>query len=49
MKRLDVQYVDIVYAHRFDPYTPLEEVCRAFDWVVRNGLAHYWGTSEWAA
>lgn len=41
--------MDIVFAHRYDPYTPLEEVCRAFDWVVRHGLALYWGTSEWTA
>jgi aryl-alcohol dehydrogenase-like predicted oxidoreductase len=49
LKRLDTPYVDVVFAHRYDPYTPLEEVCRAFDWVVRHGLAHYWGTSEWTA
>ncbi|CAD8149266.1 unnamed protein product [Paramecium pentaurelia] len=49
LKRLDLTYVDIVFAHRYDPQTPLEEVCRAFDWVVRHGWAHYWGTSEWTA
>ena len=31
LERLQLEYVDIVYAHRFDPETPLEEVCRAFD------------------
>lgn len=41
--------MDIVFAHRFDLHTPVEEVCRAFDWCVRHGLAHYWGTSEWSA
>lgn len=27
----------------------MEEICRAFDWCVRKGLCHYWGTSEWSA
>ncbi|CAD8114126.1 unnamed protein product [Paramecium primaurelia] len=49
LKRLDTPYVDIVFAHRYDYSTPLEETCRAFDWVIRHGLAHYWGTSEWTA
>ncbi|KAM3142472.1 hypothetical protein pb186bvf_005374 [Paramecium bursaria] len=49
LKRLQTPYVDIVFAHRYDPHTPIEEVVRAFDWVVRKGLAHYWGTSEWSA
>lgn len=40
--------MDIVYAHRFEGETPLEEICRAFDWVIRHGLAFYWGTSEWS-
>lgn len=48
LKRLDTPYVDLVYAHRFEGETPLEEICRAFDWVIRHGLAHYWGTSEWS-
>lgn len=47
LKRLDTPYVDIVFAHRYDNSTPLEETCRAFDWVIRHGLSHYWGTSEW--
>ena len=47
LKRLNFSYVDLVFAHRFDSVTPLEETCRAFDWCVRKGLATYWGTSEW--
>ena len=35
LKRLDTTYVDIVFAHRFDTITPLEETCKAFDWVVK--------------
>ena len=49
LKRLQLDYVDIVYAHRYDMYTPLEETCRAYDWVIKNGYAFYWGTSEWTA
>jgi len=39
--------VDVLFAHRPDRDTPLEEICRAFSWLIDNGLAHYWGTSEW--
>lgn len=47
LKRLQLEYVDIVFACRPDIHTPLEETCRAFSWVVDNGLALYWATSEW--
>ncbi|CDW71416.1 aldo keto reductase family protein [Stylonychia lemnae] len=47
LKRLQLSYVDVIYAHRYDQHTPLEEVVRAFSWVVDQGLAFYWGTSEW--
>ena len=49
VKRLNLDYVDIVYAHRPDTTTPIEEVVRAFNWVIDQGLAFYWGTSEWTA
>ena len=49
LKRLDLEYVDVVYAHRPDQLTPMEEVVRAFNWVIEKGLAFYWGTSEWSA
>lgn len=49
LKRLDVDYVDIYYAHRFDPETPLEETLRAFDDLVRQGKVLYLGVSEWTA
>jgi len=49
LKRLQLDYVDVVYCHRYDRYTPLEETCRAMDWVINQGLAHYWGTSQWSA
>lgn len=44
-----MDYVDVIFAHRPDPETPLEETIRAFSWLVERGMAHYWGTSEWPA
>lgn len=49
LKRLQMDYVDVVLAHRPDPCTPMEEVVRAFNWVIEKGWAFYWGTSEWSA
>jgi len=47
--RLGVDYVDIVFAHRPDKFTPMEETVRAFNRVIEDGKAFYWGTSEWSA
>lgn len=44
-----MSYVDVIYAHRPDHETPLEETCRAFSWLIEKGYALYWGTSEWPA
>ena len=49
LKRLDVEYVDLYQAHRFDYETPLEETMLAFADVVRRGKALYIGVSEWTA
>lgn len=49
LERMQTDYLDIYFAHRYDPETPLEETVEAFSDVVRSGLAHYWGTSEWSA
>jgi len=49
LKRLSLDYVDVIYAHRPDPVTPMEEVVRAFNHLLDRGLAFYWGTSEWSA
>lgn len=49
LKRFQLDYVDLLYCHRPDPETPREETVRAMDFLVRSGLAFYWGTSEWAA
>lgn len=49
LKRLQLDYVDLLYCHRSDPDTPIEETVLAMDYLVRNGYAMYWGTSEWSA
>ena len=49
LKRLQLDYVDIVYCHRYDMKTPMLEVCTSMNWVINKGLALYWGTSEWTA
>jgi aryl-alcohol dehydrogenase-like predicted oxidoreductase len=49
LKRLQIDYLDIVFASRPDREVPLEEICRAFSWLIDNNLALYWGTSEWEA
>lgn len=49
LRRLQLDYVDLLFCHRPDPNTPIEETVRAMDVVVRSGLAFYWGTSEWSA
>ncbi|KAK4448949.1 voltage-gated potassium channel subunit beta-3 [Podospora aff. communis PSN243] len=50
LDRLKLDYVDIVYAHRPDRLTPMEETVRAFHHVIEvKGWALYWGTSEWSA
>jgi aryl-alcohol dehydrogenase-like predicted oxidoreductase len=47
--RLGVDYVDVLFAHRADPGTPMEETVRAFNHCIDRGWALYWGTSEWSA
>ena len=49
LQRLQVDYVDVLFAHRPDPETPIEETCRAFDYLINKGKALYWGTSNWPA
>ncbi len=49
LKRLQLEYVDFIFAHRPDPETPIEETVRAMDLIIRQGKAFYWGTSEWSA
>jgi len=47
LERLQLDYVDLVYAHRPDRNTPIEETVRAFNHLIDAGKAFYWGTSEW--
>jgi voltage-dependent potassium channel beta subunit len=47
--RLQLDYVDLIFCHRPDIYTPIEETVRAMSYLVNQGLAFYWGTSEWSA
>jgi voltage-dependent potassium channel beta subunit len=49
LRRLQMDYIDLVFCHRPDPNTPIEETVRAMDIVIKQGKAFYWGTSEWDA
>jgi len=49
LKRLQLDYVDLVFCHRADPYTPIEETVWAMHDIIQRGKALYWGTSEWTA
>ncbi|HRF47537.1 MAG TPA: aldo/keto reductase [Anaerolineales bacterium] len=49
LKRLDLDFVDLLFCHRPDPETPIEEVAHAMHDLVTQGKALYWGTSEWSA
>lgn len=49
LRRLQLDYVDLLFCHRPDPETPIEETVLALDYLVREGLVLYWGTSEWSA
>ncbi|KAJ3112596.1 hypothetical protein HK100_002275 [Physocladia obscura] len=49
LERLQLEYVDLIFAHRPDVDTPTEEIVRAFNYVIDRGWAFYWGTSEWSA
>jgi voltage-dependent potassium channel beta subunit len=49
LSRLDMEYVDLVFCHRPDPDTPLEETVGAMHDMIAQGKALYWGTSEWSA
>ena len=49
LARLQLDHVDLVYCHRPDPHTPIEETVWAMSDIVTRGKALYWGTSEWSA
>jgi aryl-alcohol dehydrogenase-like predicted oxidoreductase len=49
LERFGLDHLDLVYCHRADPETPIEETVWAMSDIVASGRAHYWGTSEWPA
>jgi voltage-dependent potassium channel beta subunit len=49
LERFGLDYVDLVYCHRPDADTPIEETVHAMSDMIRQGKALYWGTSEWSA
>jgi voltage-dependent potassium channel beta subunit len=49
LARLQLDYVDLIFCHRADLHTPVEETVRAMNHVIDQGKALYWGTSEWPA
>lgn len=49
LKRMKLDFIDLVFCHRADPHTPIEETVRAMHGIIEQGKALYWGTSEWSA
>lgn len=49
LKRFGLDHIDLVYCHRPDPHTPVDETVRAMNDLIVAGKALYWGTSEWSA
>jgi voltage-dependent potassium channel beta subunit len=49
LKRFGLEHIDLIYCHRPDPHTPVEETARAMNDLIVQGKALYWGTSEWSA
>ncbi len=49
LERFGLDFLDVVFCHRPDPETPVEETVEAMSDIIESGRAHYWGTSEWSA
>ena len=49
LQRFGLEHLDLIYCHRADPHTPVEETARAMSDIIDQGKALYWGTSEWPA
>jgi voltage-dependent potassium channel beta subunit len=49
LERFGLDFLDLVFCHRHDPETPVEETVWAMHDIIDRGKAHYWGTSEWPA
>ncbi len=49
LNRMQIDYVDLLFCHRPDKFTPIEETVWAMNQMIREGKALYWGTSQWSA
>jgi voltage-dependent potassium channel beta subunit len=49
LQRLQMDHIDLVFCHRADPHTPIDETVRAMNDMIVQGKVLYWGTSEWSA
>jgi len=49
LKRFGLDHIDLIFCHRPDPHTPIEETVWAMHNIIESGKAIYWGTSEWSA
>lgn len=49
LEQLQLDYVDLLFCHRPDIHTPIEETVRAMNYLIDQGKVFYWGTSEWSA
>jgi aryl-alcohol dehydrogenase-like predicted oxidoreductase len=49
LRRFGLEHIDVIYCHRPDPHTPVEETARTMSDIITQGKALYWGTSEWSA
>jgi voltage-dependent potassium channel beta subunit len=49
LERFGLEFLDVIFCHRPDPDTPIEETVEAMSDIIESGRAHYWGVSEWSA
>ena len=49
LERFGLDFLDVIFCHRPDPETPVEETVEAMSDIIESGRAHYWGVSEWSA
>jgi aldo/keto reductase len=47
LRKMELNYVDIYYAHRYDEEVPMEEIVKTFNYLINIGKIRYWATSEW--
>eukprot|EP01017_Pseudomicrothorax_dubius_P036607 TRINITY_DN5262_c0_g1_i1.p1 TRINITY_DN5262_c0_g1~~TRINITY_DN5262_c0_g1_i1.p1 ORF type:complete len:370 (+),score=102.77 TRINITY_DN5262_c0_g1_i1:100-1209(+) len=49
LRRLQLDYADVIFCHRYDLATPIEEIVHGMNWLINSNKWFYWGTSEWSA